>query len=92
MKITPKLTLRAHWNSCKVIQEVWFSQLAPGYGPALQGPGLLCAYLLACSVCRVVVRREKCLGQHQKRYHVKGRRKEENKEGENRASRHSSVL
>lgn len=84
-KITPKLILRAQWNSCKVIQEVCFSQLAPGYGPTLQGSALLCAYLLACSVCRVVLRREKCLRQHQKRCHAKGPRKRENKEGGKRA-------
>lgn len=43
LKLQLTLIPRAHWNSCKIIQEVWVFPLAPGYGPALQRSALLCA-------------------------------------------------
>lgn len=84
LNITPKLMPRADWNFYNMIQKVCFSQLTSGYGPVMQEPALHCTHLLACSVYRVVIRREKCLGQHQNEYHAKGHRSEENKERENR--------
>lgn len=43
MEIATHIVTRRVRNSCKVIQEVWVFQLAPGYGPALQRSALLCA-------------------------------------------------